>query len=255
VAHSGSLPATSETARALVGRLMPCLLLRGGRVMAPGDDGPVVARTPSGEPFDVLAVADQLTERYHRLYLVDLDGIERDQPQLDYLQEIARGAEVWIDAGVRTSDQAIDIVVAGAFRTVLTSGRLESEKELGRTWKLSPEIAFEIELVDGALRAAPPEWTGFAPARLAGVARGMGLQDVIVSPRGADVDWTLVAELAKGGSTWVDGTFDPSDVARLAAAGASGGIFHVNEELRGVPARSGESGRDARGGEALDDDT
>src|SRR5258708_11882167 len=147
--------------------LMPCLILADGRVMAPSPTGPVAARTADGRIYEVLDVADQLAAKYGRIYLVDLDGIEHDQPQLDYLQEIARGAEVWVDAGIRTSDQAIDLVVAGAHRTVLTTRQLRSAEELDRTWKLSSEIALAIEWSDGRVVARDPTGSSLGPDAVA----------------------------------------------------------------------------------------
>ncbi len=212
---------------------MPCLMIRAGDVMLPGPEGPVAARDPDGKLYDVLDVSDQLTDRYGRLYLVDLDGIEHNEPQLDYLQEITRVSEVWVDAGVRTGEQAIDVVVAGAFRTVLSTSRLESEQELRQAWKLSPEIAFEIEVTDRGVGSVAPDWSGRSPAALAQMARAIGLREVIYSPRRTAVDWKVVRELAATGPLWVDGSFQFEELGRLTESGAVGGIFPITEELEG----------------------
>ncbi len=248
------LPASSETARAIRGLLMPCLMIRGGRVMLPGPTGPVVARDPDGKLYDVLDVSDQLGEKYGRLYVVDLDGLERDEPQLDYLQEIARASEVWVDAGVRTGDQAIDVVVAGAFRTVLSTAFLESERELRRAWKLSPEVAFEIELTRSPARPVSPDFAHQGPAALAQAARGLGLKDIILSPRGQAVDWSLVRELAAIGPVWVDGSFEYDDLGRLIESGAVGGIFHITDELEQPLASPAAGDRAARNVAGVRDD-
>ncbi|HYK93949.1 MAG TPA: HisA/HisF-related TIM barrel protein, partial [Thermoplasmata archaeon] len=125
-----ALPTGSETEKAVRGLLMPCLEIEGGAVVVATANGRVSARDSQGRLFDILDESDQLAEKYGRLYLIDHDGRDHDHPQLDYLQEIARTAEVWVDSGVRTSDQAIDVVVAGAFRTVLSTAYLRGESEL-----------------------------------------------------------------------------------------------------------------------------
>ena len=230
------LPPGSETARAIRGLLMPRLAIREGQVLVEGPGGLTVARDPEGKLFDILDVSDQLGEKFGRLYLLDLDGLEHDQPQLDYLQEIARTAEVWVDSGVRTSDQAIDVVVAGAFRTVLSTAHLRGIRELEQAWKLSPEVAFEIETHHGKMEGSSPEFSGPSiPALLAQV-RSVGVKDVILSPRGAPVDWVQVRELAKAGPLWVNGSFERDDLGRLAESGAVGGIFSIEEELGLHPA-------------------
>lgn len=210
---------------------MPALMIRAGRVMLPSPRGPVAARDPEGKLYDVLEVSDQLAEKYGRLYVMDLDGFERDQPQLDYLQEIARSAEVWIDAGVRGGEPAIDIVVAGAHRTVLSSDFLAGERELRRAWTLSTELAFEV--VDAPRDGSAPDrsWQGLSRDQLVGIARDVGFQDLIYAPAGPRVDWTVVRGLARSGPLWVGGAFTYDDVGELQASGAIGGIFPISDEL------------------------
>ncbi len=208
--------------------LVPCVMLRSGLVCLPGEDGPVPARTPEGAPLDPFDVIDRLTPEFPLIYLVDLTGIEQGEPQLDYLQELARDATLWVDAGVRNVDQAIDVLVTGAQRAVLSSSRLRGPAELRKAWKLSTEIAFEVE-IEGSLARAAPSWGTTDPAALARQARLEGPDHLIVSPREGAPDWSLVRALASEGPTWVDGTFTRQDANRLLASGAAGGIFHLDE--------------------------
>jgi len=212
---------------------MPCLLLRRGQVCLPGPDGPVTARGPEGQAFDPFDVVDRLAANYPMVYIVDLDAIEREDPQLDYLQEIAREVSFWVDGGVRTAEQAIDILITGARRAVLSSAYLRGPRQLKRAWRLSEELVFEMELDrSGQLVLADPNWGTEDPAELAQVVRTAGPNHLIVSPREADPDWNLVGRVADGGPTWVDGSFDPRDTPALAKAHAAGGIFHIDEILR-----------------------
>src|SRR5579863_10393989 len=126
-------------------RMIPAVMIQRGRALTPGPDGPELLRDRTGRPTDVLDLADRLIAEHGRLYVVDLDGIERDSPQLDYLQEMSRDGELWVDGGVRTADQAIDILVAGASRAVLSSSALESPDEVGRAWALSQDIVVELD--------------------------------------------------------------------------------------------------------------
>jgi Histidine biosynthesis protein len=208
--------------------LMPCLLLRKGRVCRPGADGPVPAVRPDGSGFDVFDVLDVLTPEYPQTYLVDLDGLERNDPQLEYIQEISRETTLWVDSGVRRADGAIDILVAGADRAVLSSSYLEGPRELKRAWRLSTELVFEIELANGGLAPVDPAWNVATPADLAAASRAAGPDTVILSPRDEEIDWTLVAAVASAGPAWVDGTFTRADAGRLTDAKAAGGIFHID---------------------------
>jgi hypothetical protein len=212
---------------------MPCLMLRKGEVCVPGPEGPVAARAPGGRPFDLFDVVDRLAARYSIVYVVDLDGIERGDPQLDYLQEIAREVSLWVDGGVRTAEQAIDILITGARRAVLSSAYLRGLRQLKRAWRLSEELVVELEIdPSGHLVLADPAWGTTDPVEFATLVRAAGPNHLIVSPREADPDWNLVARIAAGGPTWVDGSFDPGDAAALPTAHAAGGIFHIDQILR-----------------------
>ncbi len=211
---------------------MPCVLLRNGRVCVPGPDGPVTGRAADGSTFDPFDVVDRLTETYPMVYLVDLDGLERGDPQLDYLQELARETPLWVDGGVRTAEQAIDILVTGARRAVLSSAYLRGPRQLRRAWKLSTELAFELEIDStGRLVVADAGWETADPVVLARAVRDAGPDHIVLSPRETDPDWELVRSISAGGPTWVDGSFQLGDRGRLGVAQAAGGIFHIDDLL------------------------
>ncbi len=216
--------------------LMPCILLRKGRVCRPGPDGPVPSRTIRGAPVDVFDVLDALAPEFRSIYLVDLDGIERNDPQLEYIQEVSRDATLWVDAGIRRADGAIDILVAGADRAVLSSAYLQGLRELKRAWKLSTDLAFEVELSDGIPSPLEPAWGASDALALTTAARAAGPDTVVLSPRGQDPDWNLVTSVASQGPTWVNGTFTRGEVRSLAASNAAGGIFHIEEVLDALEA-------------------
>jgi len=213
--------------------LVPCLMLQQGEVCLPSEHGPVPAQTPEGGSYDPFDVVDRLAAEYPLIYLVDLDGVERAEPQLDFLQELSRDATLWVDGGVRTADQAIDILVTGAQRAVLSSATLRGPPELRRAWRLSTELVFEVEInADGLV--APSTWTTRDPVALAGEVRQVGVDHVVVSPREIEPDWQLVQRIASQGPTWVDGSFEASEQGNLQAAGAKGGVFHIAAFLGAV---------------------
>lgn len=226
--------------RAKSTNLVPCLLLRHGEVWLPGDDGPKPALSATGSKFDPFDVVERLTREYPLVYVVDLDGIQDGEPQLDYLQELSRDAALWIDGGVRTAEQAIDILVAGARRAVLSSATLTTPREVERAWRLSTELAFEIGLDRRGL-VAGPGWSNRDPFEVVRSVRAIGPDHAVVSPRDIPPDWNLVRRISEGGPTWVDGAFSLSESSHLAETGAAGGIFHLHGFLGvvGEPIRSG----------------
>jgi Histidine biosynthesis protein len=211
--------------------LVPCMMLRRGQVCLPGPDGPVVALDANRAPLDPFDVVDRLLKSYHRLYLVDLDGIERGDPQLAYMQELSRDISLWVNAGVPTADLAIDILVAGAERAVLSTETLRGPVEVRRAWKLSTDWVFEIDIAPSGVLVASKEWPSRDPSTVVDSIREVGIGDVIISPRETPPDWSMVKSIAAGGPTWVDGSFTPAELPQLRAAGAVGGIFHLNTLL------------------------
>jgi Histidine biosynthesis protein len=206
--------------------LLPTLLLGKGKVMTPGPDGPVPMMGANDAYVDLFETADRLSEQYGGLYVVDLDGIEHSAPQLDYLQELARGGELWVDAGPKSAGEVADLIVAGATHAVISSARIPSPVHVQRAWRLSPELAFEIEIGPNGVVARHADWSGGDALNVAKEIRAIGLTDIVVSPRETMIDWSLVRRLAEGGPTWVDGSFELGQQRELASAGARGGIFH-----------------------------
>jgi Histidine biosynthesis protein len=211
--------------------LIPCMLLKAGEVCLPGPEGPVPARSSSGDRFDPFDVLDRLVPSYSLLYLVDLDGIDRGEAQLDYIQEFSRDVSLWVDAGVRSADQAIDILVAGSRRAVLSSAYLRGPRQLSRAWKLSTELVFELEMAGARLGPSAADWGTQDPVELARVVRATGPDHIVISPRETEPDWNIVRAVASMGPTWVDGSFTVDDAPRLQEAGAVGGIFHLEDLL------------------------
>jgi hypothetical protein len=219
--------------------LVPCLLLRHGEICLPGPDGPIRVRRASGGVYDVFDVVDRLSPHYPLLYLADLDGLEDNDPQLEYIQELSRDMPLWVDSGVRKSDQAIDVIVAGAQKAVLSSAYLRGPKELRRAWKLTTEIVFEVETMDGKLGRVDPTWETTDSVEIVRMAREIGPDTIVVSPRETEPDWSLVASLTAGGPVWVDGTFTQNSAPQLAATGAAGGIFHIESVLAEMDTSTG----------------
>jgi phosphoribosylformimino-5-aminoimidazole carboxamide ribonucleotide (ProFAR) isomerase len=211
--------------------LVPCLMISKGRIMLPAEGGPAPASKKDGGAFDLFEIADRLMADYDRLYVVDLDAIDRNQPQLDYLQEIAQGGEIWVDAGVRNADQAIDVLVAGAQRAILSTAFLHSEKELRRAWRLSSDLVFEVEVRAGAVAARSEEWNGRPPADVASAVRAEGPTELVLSYRESAVDWSIARAVARDGPLWIDGSFELSEAPRLRDNGCRGGIFHLHQFL------------------------
>ena len=221
-------------------------MVRKGLVLTPGEEGPELLKGPDGTAVDAFDAFDRLSPAFRRVYVVDFDGLERNQPQLDLWPELARDADLWIDAGVPVADQAIDILVSGARRAILSTSRLRDRGELERAWGLSQDLAFEVEVTGGRVPSGPDAWKGRPVEEVASEVRTIGPQILVVSHRGEEVEWGLIERLAALGPTWVGGAYALGSLDRVRASGARGGIFHPrpamltgDETIPAAPATEG----------------
>lgn len=213
--------------------LFPCIFLEHGTLVVPveGQDRGQVLRAPSGAPCDVFDAVDHLLATYHRVYVVDLEGVRYERPQFEYLQELTRGQEMWVDAGCRDADQAMDVLVAGATRAVLNTATLLNAREISRTLKLTSQVALAIEMREGTIMAHDPSLASARVEDLVRDARERGVEQIILSNGGAPVDWSLVEATSRGGPTFVYGSFFVRGSEVLSSSGARGGIFPAGEVL------------------------
>ncbi len=56
----------------------------------------------------------QYAKEEEKLYILDLDGIEKDKPNLCTFQKISSKYQLWIDCGPRTLGDVVDIFMTGA---------------------------------------------------------------------------------------------------------------------------------------------
>jgi len=205
--------------------LVPYLYLDSGQIVQPSLELFEPVLDEDGKPVDPFEAADRLVAKFHRFCVVDLEGLRRNRPQLDYLQELSRSGEMWVDSGVRTADQMIDVLVTGARRAVLSTAYLLGPRELKRAWRLSPEVLFAVETEGPVVRSRGNDWDGQPASEAVTNARSVGVVDVILRSRSTPIDWSLVRQLAHQGPLWVGGDSSSGLKARLASAGATGGFF------------------------------
>lgn len=88
---------------ALPMNIVPLISLRAGKIL----DG------RQGNPLSI----DDLFKRVEKdsmLYVLDYDGIERNNPNLELYQRLTEQCTLWIDNGPRQLDDVMDTIMAGA---------------------------------------------------------------------------------------------------------------------------------------------
>jgi phosphoribosylformimino-5-aminoimidazole carboxamide ribonucleotide (ProFAR) isomerase len=209
--------------------LVPAFGIQRGRVVDLSEDTHPVLRDAAGDEVDVFDVADELFQKYGRALLVDLDGTRRNRPQLEFVGEIGRQKELWVEAGARRAEDVMDILVAGASRAVLSTAQVLDRREISRALRLSSAVMLEIISDRGSVVSPDPQ---LAQAPLADLAReGMsrGAAGIILSSPGAHVDWSLVQRLSPEVPLYVGRPFQLREARNLSQAGAEGGIFLLGD--------------------------
>jgi len=94
-------------------------------------------------------------DKFAEIYIMDLDGIERNEPNLDFYQSIYK--KKWIDAVPRRFEDVMDLVVAGGNKIVIREGF--DDRDIDRIFS---EVDVELYLSlskDCSLK--PYNWNGF----------------------------------------------------------------------------------------------
>lgn len=68
------------------------------------------------EKGDILSLNDVLdrVNKEEEIYFLDIDGIEKDKPNLCTYQRISEHCKIWADTGPRVLGDVVDVVMAGA---------------------------------------------------------------------------------------------------------------------------------------------
>lgn len=206
-------------------RVIPKVYLAKGKVVRPTEGGYAPIGDADGAPVDIFDATDFLFSNHEEIYLVDVDGVVRNEPQLDYLQEISRGHSVWVEAGPRSSDQVIDIVVAGASVAIITTKDFRPlDLEMKRSLALTEEIAMLLKISQGTVESIDSSFSGQDPSELVETAAGWGVKRFILGSAG--MGWESVSEMARSAEVYI---MDPqfTEMESLRASGAAGAIMEV----------------------------
>jgi len=78
------------------------------------------------------------------LYLYDLDGINRNKPNLCLFQKLSKTHELWVDAGPRSIGDIVDVIVSGASKITIRLDLFELSDILSINEILENEIYLSI---------------------------------------------------------------------------------------------------------------
>jgi phosphoribosylformimino-5-aminoimidazole carboxamide ribotide isomerase len=194
-----------------------------------GDYDDVVER--AGDPVE-LAVTFAAAGA-SRIHLVDLDGARSGRPRPGLVGQVARAvapARLQASGGIRSLDDALALLAAGADRIVLGTAAFPDPGPWAAA--LGEQLVVALDIRDGSVRTAG--WTeaaGLSTERAVELCREAGVRRVLCTAidrdgtlAGPDLD--LVAAVAASGLAVLaaGGVRSPEDIAQLAAAGAEAAV-------------------------------
>jgi phosphoribosylformimino-5-aminoimidazole carboxamide ribotide isomerase len=142
---------------------------------------PIVSRlTSSCNPLDV-AEAFRTRLGLDELYLANLDAISGQAPAVELFRQLCRGGfHLWVDAGIRTSEHAEPLIMAGVENVVAGLETLTGPVELERlAEQLGQRLIFSLDLKGGRPLATGNDWPP-EPAAIAAEAVGRGARRLLI---------------------------------------------------------------------------
>ena len=89
------------------------------------------------------ALSKDLRRRnFEKLYVMDVDGVERNTPQLDVIQALADDFSISYEAGPRKGANIVDLVIAGADMAYMSTISLASLGEVEVALTFSENVGF-----------------------------------------------------------------------------------------------------------------
>lgn len=141
--------------------------------------GKVVDRDGMNLVSNSIDLINNLKERYDEIYIVDIDGILRNKPQLNLVQKLGDEVKIWLDGGVRYTENVVDYLIAGASKVVVDLQDFYLD-ELRKTCDLTKNIVLSIDHKNSIVK---DEIKHTKITDLVSSIKDMGI-DIIIFPKG-----------------------------------------------------------------------
>jgi uncharacterized protein related to proFAR isomerase len=233
------MPSKRSSGKAKEVRLIPALSIFEGRPVVfsrkKGYDG---LEDDDGEPIPAKDFVQELVERFGDVvYLMDIDGIERNRPQYSLIKELSKEAELWVDAGTRAPDSLIDIFVAGAEKAVISTKTMEGLDDMVSALEVSEKVMLSIDIDKRGIVARNRDLASMYMRTIADIAMTEGIGEIVLADysrkRNEDLDRTSIHDLVNSGAeVYVGGKVVKDDAPILGELGARGGLLDMRSIVK-----------------------
>lgn len=212
--------------------LVPAISIYNGNVVIIEGKNYKILKSKEGKILNLIELSETLFSRFKKLLILDINGIMRNNPQLDIIQKISELGETWVEPGVRIAENIIDILTVGAEFVVIGTKTLENISELKEVTHLSQKV---IVSIDYSNEIVTPN------------AKKITLKDILLQSKSFDIDKIIFADLqrisiqtqlqseiiksivAHGFKTYVGGGINKEDISELKNLGTKGAILELRD--------------------------
>lgn len=177
--------------------------------------------------FDPKKEIEKILEEHGKILFHDMDGILQNRPQLDLIKKW-EGKGIWVDAGVRFAEGAMDLLVAGAEKVVLGTRSLRGMGELKKACDLSEDIIFEIDFQGETLQKNITIKSS-SSLDLIKTAEDMGIDICIFFDESGIMDSSILSSSPVEKLSLYAGLVKKSDVSYLKRFGIRGAVVDISE--------------------------
>jgi len=86
-----------------------------------------IIKDENNEPEDPFYIVDKLSKISGIVYIIDINGIEDNSPQLDLLQELTEYSKLWVDTSPRRVEDVYDVLIVGAMKSIINTNYIKKE--------------------------------------------------------------------------------------------------------------------------------
>ncbi len=215
--------------------LVPALTIMHGAVVKREGNNCIPILDEKEDPTSLIDMISGLKNDFDKFLVVDINGIIRDEPQLDMIKDAsASNVELWADTGVAYGKGIIDVLVAGAASVVMSTKTLKNIEELEKALELSENVIAGIDY-EREIISSNDTIKNMQPREFLEVAANYGIKRAIIKD---------VEALGSGSSPNIDvlrtllnldmelfsyGNFDEGDILSLQKEGIKNFIIDVDK--------------------------
>ncbi|MFP4050333.1 MAG: HisA/HisF-related TIM barrel protein [Thermoplasmata archaeon] len=138
------------------------------------------------EDGQVLNLDEILTKLrdYDKIYYLDIDGINKNKPQIDVIRELSLRKELWGDTGARDENGITDAFVAGIHRAVLSTKTAYKWDVFEKSARMSDKLIMGIDIDESVV--SPSEKI-----------RKMSVREIVRDALDIGIDTFVIADLSE----------------------------------------------------------